>query len=141
MSRSRIEKSGIRIVAADDNRQVRDKVVQLLNPDFEVVGTAGDGKAALDLVLLLEPEIIVLDISMPVMSGMETAAEMKKNGSKTKVVFLTVHDDPDFVKAALNVGASGYVVKSQMAVDLLAAIWAACEGKKFISPACAVIED
>ena len=135
------QKSGIRIVAADDNRQVRDKIVQLLKENFEIVGTAADGKAALELVLLLEPEVVVLDISMPVMSGIEAAAEIRNKSSKTKIVFLTVHDDSDFVKAALNVGASGYVVKSQMAIDLPAAISAATDGNKFISSNCAVMED
>jgi DNA-binding NarL/FixJ family response regulator len=133
--------NGIRVVAADDNRQVRDKIVQLLKADFDVIGTAADGKAALELVMVLEPEVVVLDISMPVMSGIEAAAEITKRAYKTKIVFLTVHDDSDFVKAALGVGASGYVVKSQMATDLRAAIIAASEGKKFISSSCAVVED
>ena len=141
MLRSPSQKNGIRVVAADDNTQVRDKIVQLLKVDFEVVGTAADGKSALDLVMLLEPEIVVLDISMPVMSGIEAAAEITRKASKTKIVFLTVHDDSDFVKAALNVGASAYVVKSQMVTDLRAAILAASEGNKFISSNSVVFED
>ena len=141
MLRSPGKTNGIRVVAADDNRQVRDKIVQLLKVDFDVIGTAADGKAALELVIVLEPEVVVLDISMPVMSGIEAAAEITKRNSKTKIVFLTVHDDSDFVKAALAVGASAYVVKSQMATDLRAAILASSEGKKFISSNCAVVED
>jgi DNA-binding NarL/FixJ family response regulator len=130
----------IRVVIADDNKQVRDKVVQLLQPDFEVVGTAADGNAAVEVVLLLKPEIVVLDISMPIRNGIEAAIEMKKNSSLSKTVFLTVHDDPDFVRAALNAGAYGYVIKSQMAKDLTAAIWEASEGRFFISPNCAITE-
>ena len=141
MLRSPGKTNGIRVVAADDNRQVREKIVQLLKVDFDVIGTAADGKAALELVIVLEPEVVVLDISMPVMSGIEAAAEITKRNSKTKIVFLTVHDDSDFVKAALAVGASAYVVKSQMATDLRSAILAANEGKKFISSNCAVVED
>lgn len=141
MLRSPGKTNGIRVVAADDNRQVREKIVQLLKVDFDVIGTAADGKAAFELVIVLEPEVVVLDISMPVMSGIEAAAEITKRNSKTKIVFLTVHDDSDFVKAALAVGASAYVVKSQMATDLRAAILAANEGKKFISSNCAVVED
>jgi DNA-binding NarL/FixJ family response regulator len=136
-----LQDDGIRVVAADDNRQVLDKVVQLLKSDFDVVGTAADGKAALELALLLEPEVVVLDISMPIMSGIQVAAELRKNSSTAKVVFLTVHHDPDFVRAALGVGASCYVVKSHMAADLHIAMRAALNGKKFISPACAVAED
>ena len=74
----------IRIVVADDNRQVREMVVQLLAPDFEVIGTATDGSAAFEMVMLLNPEVVVLDISMPILSGIEAAAEMKKKGSKAK---------------------------------------------------------
>jgi DNA-binding NarL/FixJ family response regulator len=134
------KKERIRVVIADDNKQVRDKVLQLVQHDFDVVGTAADGNAALEVVLLLKPEIAVLDISMPIMSGIETAAEMKKNGSKTKTVFLTVHEDPDFVRAALNAGASAYVIKSQMAKDLTDALWETMEGRLFISPTCAITE-
>lgn len=129
-------KKSTRVVVADDNRQMRDKVVNLLSPSYEVVGSAADGKAALDAVKLLKPDIAVLDISMPIISGIDVAAEMKKNGSHTKVVFLTVHSDPDYLVAALNVGASGYVVKSQMAEDLFSALSEACNGGIFISPTC-----
>ena len=135
------QKKNIRVVAADDNTQVRNKVVQLLQPEFEVVGTAADGKAALEIIRLLKPEIVVLDISMPIMTGIEVAAEMKKTRSKTRIVFLTVHEDPDFVKAAMKAGGSAYVVKSQMATDLISAMQAASDGNKFISPNCTVTRD
>ena len=129
------------MVVADDNRQVREAVVELLSPDFEIVGTATDGSAALKMVMLLSPEIVILDISMPILSGIEAAVELKKKGSNSKAVFLTVHQDPDFVKAALASGASGYVVKSQMASDLPAAIRVAIAGNFFISPSCAISDD
>lgn len=115
-------------------------VVHLLTADFEVIGTAADGAAAFEMVMLLNPEIVVLDISMPILSGIDAAAAMKKSGSKAKTVFLTVHEDPDFVRAALTFGASGYVVKSQMATDLAAAIRVAIGGNFFISPCCALSE-
>lgn len=115
-------------------------VVQLLTPDFEVIGTAADGSAAFEMVMLLNPEIVVLDISMPVLSGIEAAAEMKRKGSSAKAVFLTVHEDPDFVRAALSSGASGYVVKSQMATDLHTAIKMAADNEFFISPCCALTD-
>lgn len=135
------KKRRLRVLVADDNREVRDKVVQLLRPDFEVVGTAEDGKAVFEAVLLLEPDILVLDISMPGMNGIEAAKELRRAGPPVKIVFLTVHDDPDFVRAALGTGASGYVIKSQMATDLTDAMRAAVEGNLFISPACAMNGD
>lgn len=126
----------IRVIVADDSKLMRDKVVQLLTNGFDVVGTAADGNAALELIQLLKPEIAVLDISMPVMTGIEVAAELKGNGSEVKVVVLTVHDDPDYVRAAINAGVLGYVVKSHMASDLSAALAAASAGDVFISPSC-----
>jgi DNA-binding NarL/FixJ family response regulator len=128
----------IRVVIADDNKEIRDKVIQLLQPEFEVVGSARDGGSACEAVMLLKPDIVVLDISMPIMSGIDAAKKLKKKGSKTKPIFLTVHDDPDFIQAALRVGAVGYVVKSQMATDLLTAMRSATEGDLFISPSCTI---
>jgi DNA-binding NarL/FixJ family response regulator len=137
-STSHIRKRGNRVVIADGNREVRDKVVQLLQPDFDVVGAAADGKAALEVVMLLKPELVVLDISLPRMSGMEVLSEIKKRGTNAKIVVLTVHEDPDFVKAALQAGASGYVVKSHMAAELVPALSSANEGGVYISPSCAI---
>ena len=131
----------IRVVVADDNLQVREKVVQLLLPDFEVVGTHANGQAALEAVLILNPDIALLDISMPLMSGIEVAHELRTRDSRTKVVFLTVHEDVDFVNAAFDAGASAYVVKSQMASDLHAAISAVKQGGVFVSPMCATNEN
>ena len=140
--RKRIKSTArVRVVVADDNTKVRAAVVELLSPLFEIVGTAADGSAACELVMLLNPEIVVLDISMPILSGIEAAEELKRKGSGAKAVFLTVHDDPDFVRAALSSGASGYVVKSHMAVDLPAAIRVAIDGNFFISPCCALSDD
>ena len=134
------QKSGktIRVVVADDNKAMREKAVQFLRPEFDVVGTACDGNSACEAVFLLSPEAVVLDISMPTMSGIDVANEIRRQGSATKVVFLTVHDDPDFVRAAMKAGASGYVIKSQMATDLLTALHAAADGNLFISPSCAL---
>jgi DNA-binding NarL/FixJ family response regulator len=130
-----------RVIIADDNKQVREKVVQLLSPRFEVVGAATDGVAAFDMVMLLQPEIVVMDISMPGISGIEAASKIKKSRSETKTVFLSVHEDPDFVRAALAIGAHGYVVKSDMANDLNAALESALAGLSFISPRCSLSEN
>ena len=133
------EKS-LRIVVADDNLQVREKVVQLLLPDCDVVGTLANGRAALEAVLMLNPDIALLDISMPIMSGIEVANELRTRESATKVVFLTVHEDVDFVNAAFDAGASAYVVKSQMASDLQAAISTVDRGGVFVSPMCSALK-
>jgi DNA-binding NarL/FixJ family response regulator len=82
----------------------------------------------------LQPDVIITDISMPILNGIEAAKQLKESGSPAKVVFLTVHSDPDFVRACLNAGASGYLVKLRMATDLLPAIREALAGRIFLSP-------
>jgi DNA-binding NarL/FixJ family response regulator len=88
----------------------------------------------IEAVARLHPDILVIDISMPVLSGIEAAQQLKQSGTDAKIVFLTIHEDPDFVQAALAAGASGYVVKSRLATDLLLAIRAALAGGRFVSP-------
>ncbi len=136
MSTSDGNKSNVRVVVADDNKQMREKVVQLLQPHFDVVGSAADGKSALDMIRLLKPDLMILDISMPILCGLDVAMELVKSGSQVRIVFLTVHEDPDFLKAALEAGASGYVVKSHMVTDLMTAVRSASQGSVFISPSC-----
>ncbi len=112
----------IRVLLADDHEAMLDRVVRLLATECNVVGTATDGQQALDAAMELKPDVLVLDISMPVMNGIETARRLKEAGSETRIVFLTVHDDPDFAREALEVGALGYVIKQRIASDLVAAI-------------------
>ena len=123
-----------RILLADDHKEMRDRVVRLLESEFDVMGAVEDGGALLEAESKIKPDVCVIDISMPVLSGIEAAARLKENGSTAKVIFLTVHDDPDFVQAALETGALGYVVKSRMASDLRAAIKGVMDGRLFISP-------
>ena len=124
----------IRTLVADDNELVLDRVINMLAGECDVIGTAIDGQQALDTAKRLKPDILVLDISMPVMNGFETAHCLKEAGIKTRIVFLTVHDDPDFATEALAAGALGYVIKSRIATDLLAAIKEAHAGRCFVSP-------
>ena len=112
----------IRVLLADDHEAMLDRVVRLLATECNVVGTATDGQQVLDAAMELKPDVLVLDISMPVMTGIETARRLKEAGSETRIVFLTVHDDPDFVREALEAGALGYVIKQRIASDLVAAI-------------------
>lgn len=128
--------SRARILLADDHKEIRDRAIRLLEPEFEVVGAVGDGDALVLASAQLKPDVCVIDISMPQLNGIEAAIRMRENGSGGKVVFLTVNEDSDFVRAALRTGALGYVVKSRMANDLCAAIKGAISGKLFVSPSC-----
>jgi DNA-binding NarL/FixJ family response regulator len=129
-----------RVIVADDSKPMREKIVQMLQPNYEVIGTAGDGNAALEMIVLLEPEIAILDISMPILTGIEVATEVIKKKSEAKIVILTVHEDSDFVRASMNAGALCYVIKSELAKDLFPALAAALEGQRFISPNCPVTD-
>jgi DNA-binding NarL/FixJ family response regulator len=123
-----------RVALADDQKEILQSVVLTLGDEFSVVGTAENGVGAVELATRLSPDVLVLDISMPVQNGIEAACHLKELGSKTRVVFLTVNREPEFVEAALFAGALGYVLKQSMASDLVPAICAAMEGATFISP-------
>jgi len=123
-----------RVLLADDHPAVLDKVASLLVSTCEIVGKVGDGAALLEAADRLQPDILLVDISMPVLNGIEAAQQLKRSGTKAKIVFLTVHDDPDFVEAALAAGACGYVIKSRLATDLICAVQAALADRCFISP-------
>ncbi len=124
----------IRVLLADDHEAMLERVARLLKTECDVVGTVTDGQQALDAAMELEPDVLVLDISMPVMNGIETARRLKEAGSETRIVFLTVHDDPDFAREALEAGALGYVIKQRIASDLMIAINEVCAGRSFVSP-------
>lgn len=120
-----------RILVADDHEEVRNKIVQLLKRQFDVLGAVCDGPEFLEAVDELKPDLCVLDISMPKMSGIEVAYRIKQSHSQTKIVFLTLHDDFDFRAAALETGAEGYVTKARMGGDLLFAVKEVLAGRRF----------
>jgi len=122
-----------RILLADDHKEIRDKVRRYLEVEFEVIEAVENGRALLEAAARLDPDVCLLDISMPVLDGIETATQLKESGSKAKVIFLTVHEDSDFLQAALKTGASGYVIKRRMASDLHRAVKEALAGRIFIS--------
>ncbi len=124
----------IRILLADDHEAVLDTVSRMLSREFDIVGTASDGQLLLDETERLQPELLVTDISMPLVNGIEAVRRLKEAGSQVKVVFLTIHNDADYAREAIAAGALGYVVKSRMASDLIDAIKAAQVGRKFVSP-------
>jgi DNA-binding NarL/FixJ family response regulator len=123
----------IRLLVADDNPRVFEQLVTLLRGDFVVVAHAATGREAIDAALRYTPDAIVLDISMPGMSGLRAAEKLKERGCRFPVVFLTVHEDEEYVRAAQEAGGLGYVLKSRMASDLVPAIRAALDGRPFVS--------
>jgi DNA-binding NarL/FixJ family response regulator len=122
------------LLLADDHSPVLDYLTQMLSNEFEIVGVFGDGQAAFEAAFALKPEAVVFDISMPVLSGLAAAARLTESPQAPRVVFLTVHEDQDFVDAAFNVGALGYVLKRRLGTDLIPAIRAALAGRAFVSP-------
>jgi DNA-binding NarL/FixJ family response regulator len=126
--------SRARILLVDDHEEFLAVEVRLLEAEFDVVTTARDGRAALEEVARLDPEALILDISMPGLTGIEMARHLRAAGSLAKIVFLTVHCDPDYVRAGLEAGATAYVVKSRLAVDLVPALREALAGRSFVSP-------
>jgi DNA-binding NarL/FixJ family response regulator len=125
--------SKIRIVLADDHREIVSIVRSTLGDEFEIVATVEDGRAALDAVLELDPDVLITDISMPVMDGLQLAAQLKNLHRRTKVIVLTMHQDAYFISAALSLGILGYVTKTLMSSDLISAIEGALRGNTFIS--------
>ena len=103
-----------RILLADDHPDLLKMVERHLEPEFEVVGMVLDGQLLLEEAMRLKPDVIVSDISMPLLNGIEAADQLKESGCQSRIVFLTVHSDPDFVPVCLAAGALGYVVKSRM---------------------------
>ncbi len=124
----------MRVLLADDHPQLIQRVATLLRPTFDVVGIASNGQELISAAMQLHPDVIVADITMPVMTGIEAAHQLREAGSSAKFVFLTVHSDIDFIQACQAEGALGYVVKSRMGTDLIPAINAALSGQSYISP-------
>lgn len=123
-----------RVLVADDHSIVLERVLSLLGCKFEVVGTANNGRDLVAEAERLQPDVIVMDITMPILNGIEAAHELGEIGSTAKLVFLTVHGQPAFVDACFTEGALGYVTKSRLATDLIPAINDALSGRRFISP-------
>ena len=123
--------AGARILVADDHEEVRNLIVRLLRRQFDVLAAVGDGPTFLEAVDRLKPDVCVLDISMPNMSGIEVAQRIKERDAKIRIVFLTLHEDADFQTAAFATGAEGYVTKARMDGDLLFAVSEVLAGRRF----------
>src|SRR5277367_58040 len=123
----------IRVVLADDHREVIAKVRGVLGDDYEVLETAENGQQAVTAVLALDPDIFVTDISMPLLNGLQAARSIQKMNSRVKIIFLTIHEDRDFIAAAFSAGATGYVTKRRLSTDLVLAMQEALKGNTFVS--------
>lgn len=123
-----------RILLADDHRIVIDGLIQLLSPDYEVVGSVEDGRALLKASEKLQPDAIVVDISMPLLNGIEAVKQLKAILPDTKVVFLTMNPDVIYAARAFEAGANGYVLKHSASDELMAAIKAVLRGQTYITP-------
>jgi DNA-binding NarL/FixJ family response regulator len=121
------------VLLADDSEQILRAVSRLLEIQFEVIGSVLNGEHAIETTLRLKPDVLVLDIMMPVMDGLEAARCLKKVGAPTKIVFLTGLEDPALMETAMEAGGNGFVFKSQLVIDLPIAIHAALAGRTFLS--------
>ncbi len=124
----------VRVLLADDSPSMLQAARRILEPEFQIVGTVEDGQAVLEAAETLKPDVLILDISMGVMNGLEAARLLTRLGSKAKIVFLTVHNDQEFVEEAFSAGAVGYVIKPRLGTDLLVAVREALVGHTFVSP-------
>lgn len=109
----------MRVVLADDHQQTIATVRHTLGDEFEIVGTAENGKQAVDAAFKLNPDALIIDISMPVLNGLEAAKQLQATDSRAKIIFLTVYQGQDFVDAAFSAAASGYVNKVRLSTDLV----------------------
>ena len=123
-----------RVLLVDDNQAILDYLVKMLGREYTIVGALQDGNRTLDAVAILKPDVIVMDISMPGISGLEIARRMHDTPPAPPVVFVTVHEDQEFMEAAHAVGAAAYVVKSTMETELKPALDMALKGQRFTVP-------
>jgi two-component system response regulator DegU len=123
----------LRIIAADDNQTVLEKLVAILQIEFDVVKTASDGRSSLEIILKCRPDVAVLDLEMPGLNGLEITKELMKHNWRTAIVICSVQRDLDIVDAALKAGALGYVFKARAARDLNTAVKFVARGQSFVS--------
>ena len=124
------------IVLVDDHRIVREGLVKLLEgrEDLSVIGEASDGEEAVKMVLDRQPDLVIMDIWMPRLSGIDATRRIGKQGSNAKILVLSMHESRSYVEEVLRAGAAGYIVKNSASTDLLQAIDAVCEGASYLSP-------
>ena len=123
-----------RVLLADDHTLLVEGFRKILEPSYDVVGTVKDGLALLDAAPILKPDVILIDVAMPRLNGLEAGRRLKKMMPGVKLIFLTMNEDPDLAVEAMRNGASGYLLKTCAASELLDAIQAALKGKSYVTP-------
>jgi DNA-binding NarL/FixJ family response regulator len=123
-----------RVLLADDHLLVAEALESLLTPEFDLVGVVEDGRALVEAAGRLRPDVIVADVTMPHLNGIDALAQLRQGGDRTPVVFLTMHRDVTFARRALDAGASGFVLKHSASLELITAIRAALHGKTYLTP-------
>ncbi|MBE0625235.1 MAG: response regulator transcription factor [Burkholderiales bacterium] len=123
-----------RVLLADDHLLVAEALKSLLAPDFELVGVVEDGRALVEAAGRLRPDVIVADVTMPQLNGIDALVQLRQGGDRVPVVFLTMHRDASFARRALDAGASGFVLKHSAPAELISALRAALEGKTYLTP-------
>jgi DNA-binding NarL/FixJ family response regulator len=123
-----------RLLLADDHTLLLEGLRMMLEPEFELAGVVEDGQALLTAAASLKPDVIILDISMPVLNGIDAARQLRRTVPAARLIFLTMHGNPDYVKEALRAGASGYLLKRSAASELLTAIRDVMKGRNYVSP-------
>lgn len=122
-----------RLLLVDDHRLMLEGLRSILSSQFEIVGMATNGEEALVAAEQLRPDVILMDLSMPVLNGMAATRKLRAMNSPAKIILLTMHTDPEFATEALNAGASGFVLKSDMGSELIAAIRTVLQGQTHVS--------
>ena len=123
-----------RVLLADDHTLMLEGLRKLLEPQCEVVGTVEDGRALVDAAERLRPDVILLDISMPLLNGLEAARRIRTLAPECKLLFLTMHTDPTYAREAFRAGASGYLLKRSAATELTNAIAVVLRGRRYVTP-------
>jgi DNA-binding NarL/FixJ family response regulator len=123
-----------RILLADDHVLVAEGIQKLLEPEYELVGIVADGRSLVTAAAKLQPDIVVVDISLPLLNGLDASQQLKKNNPNLKIIVLTMHSEPNFVTQAFRVGVSGYVLKQSVGSELVQAIREVVKGRTFVSP-------
>jgi DNA-binding NarL/FixJ family response regulator len=122
------------ILLADDHTMIRDGLRKLLEPEYEVIGCVGDGRALVKAAVDLKPDLVLVDVGMPLLNGLEAGREVKRLKPRIKLIFLTMNPDPEVASEALRIGASGYLLKNSPGEELLQAVHNAIRGTSFVTP-------
>jgi DNA-binding NarL/FixJ family response regulator len=125
----------VSVLLADDHAIVVEGLRRILEPDFDLIGAVGDGLALVELARSLHPDVIIVDVSMPLLNGIEAARQIRKTDFEVKFVFLSMHPDIVYVSEAFRAGGSAYVLKSSAGIEILKAIREAMEGRTYVTPA------